>query len=72
VHFESGGNFSGNIGINFEHSHWNMGIDCGDNSIRMNANQRLVLEQFGQVWLQYNQATDRVEIYRHGTLVASF
>lgn len=70
IHFDSGA--VGNIGINFDAARYNMGIDLGDNSVRMNANQRMYLERFGSVYLQFNSSTNRVEIVRSGTVVASF
>lgn len=70
IHFDSGA--TGNIGISFDSAHYNMGIDVADNSIRMNANQKLYLEHFGQVYIQYNSNSGLVEIVRNGRVVASF
>lgn len=68
IHFEGPGN--GNIGINFDQAHYNMGISLGDNSLRMNAGQRFLLEQTGAVYLWYNSMASRVELVKSGNVVA--
>ncbi|MBB6368166.1 hypothetical protein FHR56_003331 [Xanthomonas sacchari] len=70
IHFDSGA--LGNIGINFDQSNYNMGIDLGDNSLRMNANQRIILEKYGSVYLRYNSTSDKVELVKKGSVVASW
>ncbi|MBO9872689.1 MULTISPECIES: hypothetical protein [Xanthomonas] len=70
IHFDSGA--LGNVGINFDQSTYNMGIDLGDNSLRMNANQRIIFEKYGSVYLRYNSASDKVELVKKGTVVASW
>lgn len=69
IHFDSGGR--GNIGINFDASVYNMGIDLANNSLRLNANQKIYLEKFGSVYIQFNSSTNRVEVIRGGKVVAS-
>jgi hypothetical protein len=73
IHFDTNGNyFNGNIGINFDQAQFHMGIDLANNSLRMNAGQKIVLEKYGQVWISYNQAKNTVEIWKNGLLAASF
>jgi hypothetical protein len=71
IYFDNGG--AGNIGINFDQASFAMGIDLGNNSLRVNANQKLVLERFGQVFIRYNSGNGKVEIVKGGsTVVASW
>lgn len=71
IYFEAGG--TGNIGINYDQASFGMGIDLGNNSLRMNADQKVVLEAFGQVFIRYNSSNGRVEIVKGGsTVVASW
>jgi hypothetical protein len=73
IHFESIGNYvTDSIGINFDQSRYNVGLDLGDNSLRLNAGQKILLTKDGTVYLRYNQSSDRVEIFRSGMRVASF
>jgi hypothetical protein len=73
IHFDSNGNYvTGNIGIDFDRSHYNMGLDLANNSIRLNANQKVVLEKSGGAYLWYNSSSGRIEIVRGGSVVASF
>jgi hypothetical protein len=71
IHFDSPG-YAGNIGINFGTARYNMGIELGENSLRINAGQKVVLEKFGQVYLWYNPATARIELVKSGLTVASW
>ncbi len=71
IHFEGTG-IAGNIGINFDNAHYNMGIDLSDNSIRMNANQKVVLERNGTIFLWYNLDSGQVELVKGGSVVASW
>ena len=72
IHFDPvpGGGIAGNIGINME-GHYNMGIDLGDNSQRMTADQSLILERFGTVRIRFNSSTGNVEIV-NGNSVYTF
>ena len=73
LHFDSNGSYTtGNIGINFDRSHYNMGLDLADNSIRLNGNQKVILEKSGGAYLWYNSSSGRIEIVRGGSVVASF
>lgn len=73
IHFDSNGNYiSGNIGINFDQSHYNMGIDLADNSLRMNAGQKIIMEKNGTVYVWFNQVTGMVEVVKNGVVTASF
>jgi hypothetical protein len=73
VHFESpGAPIAGNIGINFDAAHYNMGIDLAENSLRLNAGQKIYLEKFSQVFIWYNPATARIELMKSGQLVAAW
>ena len=70
IHFDSGG--TGNIGVNFDASRYNMGIDLADNSLRVNANQKIILERFGTVYLRYNWSNNQVEVVKNNVVVASW
>jgi uncharacterized protein YjaZ len=73
VHFDSNGNYNtGDIGINFDGSHYNMGLDLANNSMRLNAGQKVFLEESGAVFLWYNASNRKVEIVNGGSVVASF
>jgi len=73
IHFESfAAPIAGNIGINFDAAHYNLGIDLADNSLRLNAGQKIYLEKFSQIFLWYNPATARVELMKSGQLVAAW
>lgn len=71
IHFE-GSKTAGNIGINFDEAQYNMGIELANNSIRMNAGQKLILERYGTVYIWYNPASGQVEVVKGGTVVASW
>jgi len=71
IHFEGPGT-TGNIGINYDSSHFNMGIDLADNSIRMNANQKFYLEKYSTIYFWYNSSTGKVELVKGGSVVASW
>lgn len=43
-----------------------------DNSLRVNANQKIVPERFGTVFLRYNSSTSQVEIVKNNIVVASW
>jgi len=49
-----------------------MGLDLADNSIRLNGNQKVILEKSGGAYLWYNSSSGRIEIVRGGSVVASF
>lgn len=70
IHFGSGA--TGNIGINFDAATYNMGIDLGANSLRLNGNQKIILEKTGQVFLRYNTTNGMVEIVKGGNVVAAW
>jgi uncharacterized coiled-coil protein SlyX len=73
IHFDSNGNYmNGNIGINFDQSRYNMGLDLANNSMRVNAGQKIILEHFGSVYIWYNPTSSKVEIVRSGVVVGSF
>jgi hypothetical protein len=73
IHFEgASGAIAGNIGLNFDSAHYNMGIDLADNSIRLNAGQKVILEKFGTIFLWYNAAAQRVELVKGGKVVAAW
>lgn len=72
IHFEAAGNYSsGNIGINFDRSQYNIGIDLANNSLRMNAGQKFILDKDGAAYISYDATKDVVQIVRHGAVVAS-
>jgi hypothetical protein len=74
IHFDntSGSYISGNIGIYFDQAQYNMGIDLANNSLRMNAGQKIILEKNGTVYIWDNPARGVVEVVRNGVVVASF
>jgi hypothetical protein len=73
IHFDSHGDYTtGNIGINFDRSHYNMGLDLADNSLRLNAGQRITLDRSGTVYIRENPSNALVEFVRNGSVVASF
>lgn len=73
IHFESfGGSLAGDIGINFDQSHYNVGLDLGNNSLRLNAGQKIILDKTGNTFVRENPSTQAVEIVRNGTVIASF
>lgn len=65
IHFEGSGVVS-NIGINFDLARYNMGIDLADNSLRMNAGQKLLLERYGTIYLSYNANSGNIELVKGG------
>jgi hypothetical protein len=67
--FQGVDRIAGNIGINFGTAKYNLGIDLADNGLRLNANQKIILERFGTVWIQYNSDTGHVELYKDSKLV---
>jgi hypothetical protein len=72
IHFSAGDDYvAGNIGINFDQAQYNMGLDLGDNSMRMNAGQSIVLEHFGGVSIKFNPSTGNIEFYKGDSLVHS-
>jgi hypothetical protein len=71
IHFGSGG--LGNIGINFDSASYLMGLDLANNSLRMNADQKIIMDQSGSVFLRFNSSTQRVEVVRnYNQVVASW
>jgi hypothetical protein len=73
IHFEDpAGGTAGNIGINFDAAHYNMGLDLADNSLRLNAGQKIYLEKTGAIYLSYNAKTQKVELVKSGQTVASW
>jgi len=73
IHFEAAGNYSsGNVGINFDQSQYNIGIDLANNSLRMNAGQKFILDKNGAAYISYDATKDVVQIVKHGTVVTSF
>jgi hypothetical protein len=73
LHFDSSSGYSsGGIGINFDRARYAVGLDLANNSVRMNANQKIMLEEGGNVYLWYNSSTKKVEIVNGGSVVASF
>jgi hypothetical protein len=71
IHFEGTG-IAGNIGINFDTAHYNMGLDLANNSVRLNAGQKIILEKFGTIYLWYNPTTLKVELVKGGHPVATW
>ncbi|HZI10674.1 MAG TPA: hypothetical protein VE153_09820, partial [Myxococcus sp.] len=73
IYFDSGSSYTaGNIGVNFGDARFNMGLDLANNSMRLNAGQRIYLERFGTAYMWFNQGTNRIELVRGGSVVASF
>jgi hypothetical protein len=73
IHFESSGNVpAGNIGINFDKSQYKMGLDLADNSVRLNAGQKIFLDKDGAAYIWENPSTHAVEIVRAKVVAARF
>jgi hypothetical protein len=73
LHFDSSGSYiTGNVGINFDQAHYKLGLDLADNSLRLNANQKIFLDRSGTVFVWYNSTSGKIEFVRHGSVVASF
>jgi hypothetical protein len=73
IHFDSAGTYpTGKIGINFDQSHYHVGLDLANNSMKLNGGQKIVLEESGSVFISYNPATRNVEIVKGNSVVASF
>jgi hypothetical protein len=72
IHFEAVGNVAGNIGVNFDAARYNLGIDLADNSMRLNAGQKIYLDKFNQVYLWYNPQAARIQMVRSGLVVGSW
>jgi hypothetical protein len=53
-------------------ANYNVGIDLGDNSQRINANQQLVLEKFGTARIRFNSSNGNVEIINGYSCTRSF
>jgi hypothetical protein len=70
IYFQ-GGAGAGNVAINME-AQYNLGLDLGPNSMRMNAGEKVILEHYGTAWLSYNPTTGNIELYKNSKLVASF
>ena len=71
LHFDGVGT-AGNIGVNFDTAHYNLGLDLADNSMRLNAGQKIYLEKFNQVYLWYNPQVARIQLIKSGIVVASW
>ena len=72
IHFDGRG-VAGNVGINFDVARFqNMGIDLGDNSIKLNAGQKIYLDSTGKTYLWCNTGASRIEIVRAGQRVAAW
>ena len=69
LHFDGHG-VVGNVGVNFDGARFqSMGIDLADNSLKLNANQRVYLDATGKTYISYNTAVGRIEFVRAGQRV---
>lgn len=83
VNIQTGDGCSWETGLNFDYGSqgtraiwiqgkWVVGLDLGNNHMRMNAGQKICLEDTDGVYLTYNPHSQRIEFWRFGSLVASF
>jgi hypothetical protein len=72
IHFDGAG-VVGNTGINFDNAKFQkQGINLGDNSIALNAGQRVYLDASGKTYLSYNPAISKIELVRAGQRVGTW
>ena len=69
IHFET--TSSGTRGIWMRGS-FTVGLDMGDNHIRLKANKHIALDETEAVFIKYNSTSNRIELWRSGTCVGSF
>jgi hypothetical protein len=71
IHFEGSGT-AGNTGINFDAAQYTLGINLADNSLRLNAGQKVMLDSTGNTYLWYNPAVAKVQVVRSSVVVATW
>jgi len=70
IHFDGAGTV-GDVGINFANAHFaSLGMDLGNNSLRLNGGQRIFLDQSSAVYLTYNAQARQVQLVKSGKTVA--
>ncbi|MGO8947346.1 MAG: hypothetical protein ACLQUY_06735 [Ktedonobacterales bacterium] len=83
INIQSGPVSTWGTGLNFDwnsqgtraiwiQGNWVVGLDLGNNHMRMNAGQKICLEPTEAVYLTYNPSSQRIEFWRDGDMVASF
>jgi len=60
IHFDQGSKGTRAVRIEGE---FVVGIEMGNNSIRMNKGAELIFEETGRFYVKYNPATDRIEFH---------